>query len=571
MGLLLLKDRDGSYRRTWYAALDINGKRTSRSLKLPVRGTIPLDETGTFSLSLQGDKRFEASKAEALAKLDKLAEKIRDNALKAREAADASGVQRIRLSEWADKNAQRRKYDISDGNKYNKSVYDILQHFAEWVKRGDYPSPARPYVYLTDIDRELVAAYYASLASVYSWQTFRKYVFILKSVFDFFTNGKLENHFVKIYDEEYKGRKSAIADKSEFTHKPPTDSEMGRIWTAAKEQTDKPYLYRLMVLATCSGLRIGDCCTLTWDRIDMIKRILNVRTSKTKTDVAIPIFDYRASERDYHPIFGELRRELEAALAEREDGNFYVIPEAAKIYAENPSRIHREGKIIFARALAPKEEIEEAVLIGDQEPHKSPSEILKMIDESSFAAQKKERVRATYELYVAGHSYSAIAASVGGTKGRVSEDLAAVEELTGIKLRKGISHPNATRLTKLLKNTRAERKQGVRSACLYGWHSCRMYFVVAARRAGIDAETLKKITGHATVRMVEHYNNADKVEAANALREQMSHSAAKAQPTRLPAERPQEPSLAATIQAILANPDLTPEARNAAILALTAK
>lgn len=32
------------------------------------------------------------------------------------------------------------------------------------------------------------------------------------------------------------------------------------------------------------------------------------------------------------------------------------------------------------------------------------------------------------------------------------------------------------------------------------------------------------------------------------------------QPTLLPAERPQEPSLAATIQAILANPDLTPEA-----------
>jgi len=29
--------------------------------------------------------------------------------------------------------------------------------------------------------------------------------------------------------------------------------------------------------------------------------------------------------------------------------------------------------------------------------------------------------------------------------------------------------------------------------------------------------------------------------------------------------------LAATIQSILANPDLTPEARNAAILALTAK
>ena len=37
------------------------------------------------------------------------------------------------------------------------------------------------------------------------------------------------------------------------------------------------------------------------------------------------------------------------------------------------------------------------------------------------------------------------------------------------------------RLTTLLKETRAARAQGVRSASLYGWHSCRMYFVVTAK------------------------------------------------------------------------------------------
>ena len=102
-----------------------------------------------------------------------------------------------------------------------------------------------------------------------------------------------------------------------------------------------------------------------------------------------------------------------------------------------------------------------------------------------------------------------------------------------------------------------------------------MYFVITARRAGIDPEFLKKITRHATIRIVEHYNNADKVEAANDLREQMPHP--KAIQTTLaqlpsPASAPASANaLAATIQSILTSPDLTPEAKNAATLALTAQ
>ena len=91
-----------------------------------------------------------------------------------------------------------------------------------------------------------------------------------------------------------------------------------------------------------------------------------------------------------------------------------------------------------------------------------------------------------------------------------------------------------------------------------------MNFVVTARRAGIDPETLKKITGHATVRMVEHYNNADTVEAANTMRRQMSVKHRK--PTK-----PASSDLATAIQAILPSTYLPPEAKNAAILALSTK
>ena len=62
MGLTLHKDRNGKYIRSWYAVMIINGKRTTRTLKTPLRGRIPTDEFGVFSLNLKGDAAFEKSK-----------------------------------------------------------------------------------------------------------------------------------------------------------------------------------------------------------------------------------------------------------------------------------------------------------------------------------------------------------------------------------------------------------------------------------------------------------------------------------------------------------------------------
>ena len=571
MGLLLLKDRDGRYRRTWYAIVNVNGKRTSRVLKTPLHGKIPLDENGNFSLALTGDEKFEASKAAARQELMTKNSDRRQSQATSRRHAEDLGIQRIRIADLARTNAKRKKYALVDTgdaaadkrtNKYNQSVFDILIHFSKWTEKHASKPSGKTYGLITDIDRDLVTAYYADLAKSFSWQTFRKYVFILKSVFAHFTNDSLENHFAEVYDEEYKGRKSAISDKSEIAHKPPTDEQMSRVWDYTRNLRDKPYLHRLAVLAACSGLRIGDCCNLTWDKVDLLKMLLTVKTEKTKAEVAIPLFDYDPSAKDYHPVFGELRRELEAALVERKDNERYVIPEAARIYSYNPTRINKEGKSVFAHALFAEPQPENAILADEAAP--TPKDILKAIDSAPFAPTKKERVRQVYELHVTGKSYSQIAAIIGRTKAAISEDLASVEDLTGAKIRKGNMCTSPQRLTTLLKETRAARAQGVRSACLYGWHSCRMYFVVTARRAGIDPETLKKITGHATVRMVEHYNNADTVEAANTMRRQMSAKHRKQ-------TKPTSSDLASAIQAILASTDLTAKAKNAAILALSNK
>lgn len=510
MGLILLKDRSGGYRRTWYATMSINGKRTSRALKTPLRGKIPTDEMGAFSLALTGDAAFEKSKADALAELDAENRGRRECGASARKTAEALGVRTLRIADLAGENAKRKRYALVAGEreyKYNKSVYDILAHFADWTKARPKKRNAKRYYLLTDIDGELVREYYATISKAQSWQTFRKYVFILKSVFRNFTGGAVANPF-EIEYADYKGRRSEFGDKAEIAHKPPSAAQMARAWEYASGRKDKPYLRRLAVVCACSGLRVGDACNLKWSAVDLAGgAIRGVKTKKTGAVVSVPIFDYDPKGKDYNPVFGELRRELEAALAEREDGAEYVIPEAARIYGYNPSRIFEEGKDIFAHAIAEADAPEVAVLAGEEPKRKTPAEVLAAIEAAAFAKPKKERVRLVYELFAMGKTYRQIAEATGKPKSTVSEDLAAVERLTGERLRKGVaSRDGRNRRHELIDATRQSRGQGQRAACLYGWHSCRMFFVgYAFYEIGMSEAELIGITGHATVKMVRHY------------------------------------------------------------------
>ena len=521
MGLILLKDRAGGYRRTWYAIMSINGKRTSRALKTPLRGVIPTDGDGRFSLALAGDAAFEQSKADALAELDTENRSRKESKANARKNAEALGVRTVRITDLADENAKRKKYALIEGTreyKYNKSVYDILAHFSNWTASRPKKKNAKRYYLLSDIDGELVREYYAEISTDHknrkgevvkglSWQSFRKYVFILKAVFKHFTGGAVANPFETEY-ADYKGKKSEFGDKAEVAHKPPSAEQMARAWEYARSRTDKPYLHRLAVVAACTGLRVGDCCNLTWDKVDLLGGVIHgVKTKKTGAVVSVPIFDYDTRSKDYNPVFGELRRELEAALAEREDGEKYVIPEAARIYGYNPSRIIEEGKDVFAHAIAEADAPEVAMIAGEEPKPKTPAEILAAIDAAPFATAKKERVRLVYELYTMGKTYRQIAEATGKTKAAASEDLATVERLTGEHLRKGVApQSERNRRLELIEATRQSRGQGQRAACLYGWHSCRMFFVgYAFYEIGMSEAELIGITGHATVKMVRHY------------------------------------------------------------------
>lgn len=590
MGLKLIKNNHGEYRRIWYANMHVNGtaQLTSHKLKTPLRGKIPLDENGRFSLNLIGDDAFEKSKAAATAEWKDILDATRQ--MKAEERTSPGYVERevyrklmgkpfesIRIADLPERNAQRTRYEIT-GNKrecrYNRSVYDILTGFARHCSHYSQGKPkSQRCEYITDINQDVVAAYYADISKKQSWQTFRKCVFICASVYQYFMPKGSENPFKKVYEDGFKGKKSPI-DKTCISHEAPTEEQMWKVFDYARNETDKPYLHRLVVVAACTGMRIGDCCNLTWDKVDLLNNRITTKTAKTGKNIAVPVLYPERGTADHHEILGELHRELESAVVERKDGEKYVIPEAAAIYNRDPSRINKIGKMLFARALFSAPEPEDAVIVGEEPKKKTPVQVMRIIENATMKPERKERLLRTYELHIKGKSYRQIAEAVGNRKGNVSEDLGTIEELIGERLRPGNPYMGANAkpsLKTLLKKTRRERAQGQRAGCLYGWHSCRVFFVVTAINAGIKPDDLKYIVGHSTVRMVLHYYNPEEFAAAEKMRAQFRRNRMELDASRSPQLKnalPMEDALADARRAILESPTMTQEAKEKALAAL---
>ncbi|MBQ2625011.1 MAG: site-specific integrase [Kiritimatiellae bacterium] len=592
MGLKLMKDNHGEYRRIWYATMHVNGtaRLTSRRLKTPLRGKIPLDENGRFSLNLTGDAAFEKSKAAATAELKAVLDTAREMKAEERNSPGYAeseayrklmgrSIENYRIADLAELNASRRPKHILTSDKrkcrYGLSVYKILEHFAKWCARYSNGKPrAQKCVKLTDIRRSVVSAYFSEIYEVQSRSTFLKYVFLLASTYRYYMPTAVENPFKKEYEESYKKITKANVGVNSIVHEAPSETQMRQIWEYARNDRSKPYLYRLAVVAACTGMRIGDCCNLTWDKVDLLNYLITTSTSKTGKPIAVPIFDYVQNSKDYDEILGELRRELEAAITEREGGEKYVIPEAAAIYKRDPSRINKIGKMLFARALFSAPEPEKAVIVGEEPKKKSPAKILRTIESANIKPEKKSRLIRTYELFSHGKSYRQIADAIGNRKGNVSDDLSIIEDMTGERLRPGNPYMGVNAkpsLKTLLKKTRRERTQGQRAGCLYGWHSCRVFFVVKAINAGLKPEVLMDIVGHASVQMVLHYYNPKEFTAAEKMREQFRRNRierATLQASQQKSALPMADALADARRAILESTSMTPEAKGKAVAAL---
>ena len=87
-------------------------------------------------------------------------------------------------------------------------------------------------------------------------------------------------------------------------------------------QTPKPWQDLVATSYYLAGLRLGDCCKLRWDAIDMERNRVTLTETKTKRKRVIA-------------LGGVLKARLAARYAVRQDGEEYVFPAFAREYRNN--------------------------------------------------------------------------------------------------------------------------------------------------------------------------------------------------------------------------------------------
>lgn len=515
----------------WYGAYRAKGGVKTVALGVPLRGKPP----ATGDLSEQGDADFERSRAKAQAKLDALIKKAKDEddgIREARHLVEATTGRKFRdpeLSELAEMNLKGRTVSPA----HAAMIRSCFSKFAAFAARpSDGLKPART---LLGVTNELAVAFFKTISTDLAFSTVERFANLLAGTFTALAPAGTKNpfHGARVAAVGRAGTKltedgTRIKTETVVHHRPLDRAEIEKLFGAAE---DDPLLYPLVVTCAATGLRVGDACLLKWASVDLKKSVAIVTTQKTGATCAVPIFDYDTNSPNFEPLLGEFRRVLETALAEAEDGEKFVFPQAARLYLTTTKnadgrtvyagrdKVYAAGKALFARALF-ADEAEDAELIDADKTieEKTPDEALALIAATDWEDGRKTRVATIFSLHADGKTYREIQAETGFARSTISTDLAAVERLTGTKIRKG-DGLSKTSLRSLLDKTRMTREAGARRASVLSFHSLRGSFVSLALGAGVPIELVRQIVGHAEVEMTLSYYNPTAIQAAETARQ----------------------------------------------------
>ncbi|VGO21954.1 tyrosine-type recombinase/integrase [Pontiella sulfatireligans] len=449
----------------WYGAYKVGGKRKAVNLHVEIRGTPPgkLEEHGSI--------QFEKSKGEAEAALKALLADVNGNR-KTEELAqavhEARTGRRIASYTLADlpmlwESMPRNK---TPSNDHIKRCTDILTGFVTFCSESfpnisnlDHLAPDHAHAYMDWQEKRGINP--------------RTWNFILAAM-----KAACRRGDCRAFDD--------MKQKPlETVHRVPfTPDELQAILTAAKADN---LVYPLVVTATCTAMRKGDCCRLRWDAVDLISGYITVKTSKTGRTADIPLADL-------------LREEIEKQTGNESD---YVFPELAKQYANDDTLLTKRFKAILARA-------------GFNDGTSPPAE-LKAFDPKELAekaeayfcgiqtSKKREKARATFAAYIAGKSLAQSAEAAGVSKATGSAYLNEIETETGIAFIRGKRRENSAP-TPSRGNVSLERETGLRRASVRDFHALRTTWITLALMNGMPLELVQTVTGHATAEIVmQHY------------------------------------------------------------------
>jgi len=482
---MALEMKKGS--RWWYARFYVDGKAKTFNLEIPIRGERPVSlKKGPF------DPRFIESRGRAQEKHDQLKLTIlrpkqpEEYVQKLHEIRTGHRIESIALmdmaNEWV---ALPRKRTVASN--YLTTGRTRIERFVAFVT-GSYPKVKT----MADVTPAVARAFMKHEESTgISGRTYNGVLGLMKSIFHHLA------HEANVMHNPFDG---IPTKEMETVHRRPfTQKELDAILKSVEKDS---FLRPIVITGVCTAMRLGDCCCLQWDAVDLNQGFVTVKTSKTGETTDIP-------------MFAMLRQLLSETPRTKSP---YVFPKQAKMYRTNRSGISYRLRGMFeAAGFFDKNENEQEETDGSEwqtvsrdaiptgEDFERVLHTLRTIPESRMPGDKRERVVAAFELFAGGKTVTQTAEERGVVKSTVSAYLRTVEEVTGLELRSTRKRQKRERL-KHLGDVHASRENGKRRASVRDFHSFRVTWITLALSAGVPLELVQRVTGHRTTDVVlKHY------------------------------------------------------------------
>lgn len=496
MYVTVKRQRNGKLRPYWYGEFtDSDGRRKIINVgKWKGTPSPYLLETGDSKI---GDTEFERSRQEARNSLSQFVEEARRKGRAEHlierliESKTGTAVTYVKITDLYERwLSLRREKKISE--KYRINCKAVFARFVSFIEKQN---PKAEFLYqVSPVD---ISAFNSQISEQLSSKTCRDYLRLLQSTFGKLLPPGSSNPFL---DSKVNTTGSANISDDAIHRKPFSSQELRKILDAAR---DDDFLYPIITAAACSGMRRGDVCELKWSDVDLEAEMIVVKTSKTKKVVEIPIFaplmevlKKRIGNRSPF-VFPEAELMLNGRINPAYKDNDYKgktadEKRAAKyLTLPNPDGLTWRFKKLVTQALCdkperPKEEIQ--------------AEGVNAIMENFPKDARRDRMLRVFQRYCDGASTNILAKELNVSKGTISNDLHAVQDLMTepfIRVRVASKIRNATQ---------EKRGDGKRAASIRDWHALRTTWVTLALSAGVPIELVRRVTGHATTEIVlKHY------------------------------------------------------------------
>lgn len=262
---------DSDIHGAFWLAYTVNGKRIRQRL---------LDDAGN---SITNRKAAERERARILAPL-LAADKVEQLSTIRAKLTGAEAVHAQAVDEANPPLLIARAWDayLTSGNRPDTGADMQARYFGYWDRLWKWLSANRPALkYVREIDQQTAQDYAATLnGGAVSPNTYNKHTGFLRLFFRVLKDPArlTENPFEPIRRKNLKPN----------TRRELTIAELHTVLESATGE-----LQTLLYIGTFTGLRLGDCCTLTWGEVDldrgMIRRVPNKTASKRQKPVLIGI------------------------------------------------------------------------------------------------------------------------------------------------------------------------------------------------------------------------------------------------------------------------------------------